>query len=125
LRNWRGCGSFYAQIVRLNWKCRNGFGRTAKTVLSTLLLLQMLFLLVLVACPALHHALHHDSNSSEHQCAVTLFAHGQADMSAVAAAAVIPVVPVAFLPLTSASVFNALVATLPPGRGPPVSLLHS
>jgi hypothetical protein len=87
--------------------------------------LQILALLALAAYPALHHALHHDSDSSEHHCAVTMFAHGHVDSSVVEVAAVIPVAPFEFIPLTSASVFNALVETLPPGRGPPVSLLHS
>lgn len=54
-----------------------------------------------------------------------MFAHGHVDSSVVEVAAVIPVAPFGFIPLTSASVFNALVETLPPGRGPPVSLLHS
>jgi hypothetical protein len=54
-----------------------------------------------------------------------MFAHGHVDSSVVEVAAVIPVAPFEFIPLTSASVFNALVETLPPGRGPPVSLLHS
>jgi hypothetical protein len=100
-------------------------GRTAKTVLFTVLLLQMLVLLLLVACPTLHHALHPDNDRSEHQCAVTLFAHGQVDSPVVEVAVVIPVTPVEYLPLTLASLFNIQVETLPPGRGPPVSLLPS
>jgi hypothetical protein len=113
--------------VQINWKCRKNFsfGRTAKTALSTFLLLQMLVLLALVACPALHHALHHDSDSSEHHCAVTLFAHGQVNFSDVEVAASLPVAPVEFVPLDSVPVFNALAETFPPGRGPPVSPLHS
>jgi len=113
--------------VRLDWKSWKcfGFGRTVKTVLSTLLILQLLVLLALVACPALHHALHHDSDSSEHHCAVTIFAHGQVDAPVVEAAAVLPADAVEFLPLISVSVFNAQVETFPPGRGPPVYLLHS
>jgi hypothetical protein len=113
--------------VRLNWKCWKsfGFGRTVKSVLSAFLVLQILALLALAACPALHHALHPDSNSSEHDCAVTMFAHGQVNSPVVEVVAIIPVAPVEFLPLTSVSAFNALVETLPPGRGPPVSLLHS
>jgi uncharacterized protein YbaR (Trm112 family) len=96
-----------------------------KTVLAMLLLLQMPFLLALVACPSLHHALHHDSDHSEHHCAVTLFAQGQMDSPAVEVAANIPAAPFGFLQLTSVSVIDALAKTLPPGRGPPVSILHS
>ena len=54
-----------------------------------------------------------------------MFAHGQVDSPVVDVAAIIPVAPVEFLPLNSASSFNTLVETLPPGRGPPVSLLPS
>jgi len=85
----------------------------------------MLVLLALVACPALHHALHHDSDSSEHHCAVTIFTHGQVDAPVVEAAVILPADAVEFLPLISVSVFNAQVQTFPPGRGPPVYLLHS
>ncbi len=85
----------------------------------------MLVLLALTAYPALHHAVHHDSDGSEHHCAATLFAHGQVDSPDMEVAAIIPAAPVEFPLLTSASWFDAQVATLPPGRGPPVSLLHS
>jgi hypothetical protein len=65
-------------IVRLKWACREfpGFGRTLKTALSVMLALQMLALLALASCPALHHALHHDSDSPDHHCLVTAFAKG-------------------------------------------------
>jgi hypothetical protein len=65
-------------MVRLSWKCRESFcfGRTAKTVLAALLILQLLSLLALAACPTLHHALHPDSNRPDHDCLVTLFVKG-------------------------------------------------
>jgi hypothetical protein len=65
------------KIVQISWKTRKSFARTAQSVLAVVLILQMVALLVLVACPALHHALHHDSNDSDHGCLVTLFAKGQ------------------------------------------------
>jgi hypothetical protein len=91
-------------------------------VLSILL---VLVLNLLAASAALHEWLHADAGKTDHECAVTLFAHGQMDSTAVEVAAILPVAPVEFLPLTSVSVFKALVETLPPGRGPPFSLLHS
>lgn len=111
----------------MNWKCRKrlSFSGTARTVLSLLLVLQLLFLLVLVACPALHHALHHDSDRSEHQCAVTIFAHGQVDASVVAVSVNIPVTVVEFLPQALIPILNTQVDTFPPGRGPPVGLFAS
>jgi hypothetical protein len=111
--------------VRLDWKSRKWFGRTAKAVLSLLLVLQLLFLLAMVACPALHHAIHHDSDSSEHHCAATIFAQGQVEASVVEVAVTAPAAAVQFIPQTLVSVFNPLVDTSPPGRGPPVSLLSS
>jgi hypothetical protein len=76
LHSWQGCDSFHADIVRLNWK-RFSFGRTVKTVLASLLVLQMLALLAFAACPTLHHALHPESNNPDHDCLVTLFAKSQ------------------------------------------------
>ena len=73
----------------------------------------------------MHKWFHPDAGKEDHQCAVTLFAHGQVDSPVVELAAIIPVFPVDFFPLTSKTILNALVATLPPGRGPPASLLHS
>jgi hypothetical protein len=54
-----------------------------------------------------------------------MFAHGQVDTPVVEVTTIIPVAPFEFLPLTSAPAFNALLETLPLGRGPPVSSLHS
>jgi len=61
------------------WECRKcfGIGRTARRVLSAWLVLQLLFVLAVVACPALHHALHPDSNHPDHHCLATTFAKGQ------------------------------------------------
>jgi hypothetical protein len=61
-------------------------GRTVKTVLSAVLVLQLLALLALSASPELHHALHSDSDCPDHHCLVTVFAQGQlsgAEMAAV------------------------------------------
>jgi hypothetical protein len=111
----------------LDWKYRIClcFGRTARAVLTTLLILQILVLLALVACPALHHALHHDSDSSEHHCAVKMFAQGQLEVPVVEAAPIVLVSTLQFLPLISVPVFNSLAESFPPGRGPPVCLLYS
>jgi hypothetical protein len=96
-----------------------------RTATAFLLAALVLLLNAMVACPSLHQLIHPDADSPEHHCAATLFAHGQVDSPVVEVTATIPFAPVEFLPLNSASVFDAPVATLPPGRGPPVSLLHS
>ena len=102
-----------------------GLGGTAKAVLSVFLILQILLLLAMSACPALHHALHHDSDRADHDCAVTMFAHGHMDSSIVDVAVTLPTAPIQFVPLTSVPVFHELVETLPPGRAPPLSLRPS
>jgi hypothetical protein len=85
----------------------------------------VLLLNALAASPSLHEYFHTDASHAGHQCAVTLFGHGQVDSPVVQVAAVVAVAPVDFRLLTSVSVFNALVESLPPGRGPPVLLLPS
>jgi hypothetical protein len=101
------------------------FKRQSKAVIASLLAGLVLLLGAMAACPALHELIHHDADEPGHECAVTLIAHGQMDSPVVEVAAIIPVAPVEFSPLASSPFFSALAATLPPGRGPPVSLLHS
>jgi len=79
----------------------------------------------LASSEPLHKLVHHDADEAGHECAATLFAHGQVDSTVVEVVAIIPAAPVEFLPHTLVSVFNALVETLPPGRGPPVFSLNS
>jgi hypothetical protein len=93
--------------------------------LGVLLIFFILLLNLLAASPSLHERIHADAGKAGHQCAVMLFAHGQVDSSAVDVAVPVPVAPVEFLPQILVSIPPASVATLPPGRGPPVSLLHS
>lgn len=89
--------------MQLNRRCRKYFGLdgTVKTVLSAFLALQLLFLLALAACPALHHALHSDSDNPGHECQVTAFIKGQlndAAMAPVVAAAAVFVICAELLP---------------------------
>ena len=93
--------------------------------LGGLSILLVLLLNLLAAAPSLHEYFHTDAGKAEHQCAVTMFAHGQVDSPVVVAALPIPPALTEFFPQCSVSIPNALVATLPPGRGPPVSSLHS
>jgi len=93
--------------------------------LGVLAVLLVLLLNLLAASPTLHEQFHADAGSTQHQCAVTLFAHGQVDAPAVDVALPVSTAAIELLPQFSVSISNALVATLPPGRGPPVSCLHS
>jgi hypothetical protein len=57
--------------------------------ITTLLIAHLLVIVAMTACPELHHWSHHDSNSAEHECAVTLFALGGCDGAPVVVALVI------------------------------------
>lgn len=92
---------------------------------GVLAILLVLFLNLLAASLPLHEHFHADAGKTHHHCAVTIFAHGQVDAPVVAVALPVPAAFVEFLPQFSVSIPNALVANLPPGRGPPVSCLHS
>ena len=82
----------------------------------------VLLLNALAASPNLHELFHPDAGKVEHQCAVTLFAHGQVDSAAV----VLTPATVADLVQLSLrleiSVFTPAIENLPAGRAPPVSV---
>ena len=93
--------------------------------LGVLLIFLVLLLNLLAASPSLHELIHADAGKTGHQCAVTLFAHGQVDSPTVDVAVPVPTAPIEFSQQVLISIPNALVATLPPERGPPDSCLHS
>ena len=74
------------------------------------------------ASPALHQALHSDAKSPDHQCIISVLAHGQIDISSNDA----PVcrIPDSFgyTPTFQLSFCVGSVEFLPPGRGPPLFL---
>ena len=73
----------------------------------------------MAAWPALHEFFHADAGRADHQCAVTLFAHGQMDAADVAVAAIVLPVFVEYFSIPTTLVFSSAVETLPPGRAPP------
>ena len=99
------------------------FKRPGQAVLALLLAGLVLLLDAMAACPKLHELIHHDADQPGHECAVTMFAHGQVDSSVATVVTILPLIPVDFSPLTLVSLPNAQVETLPPGRGPPTFLL--
>ena len=50
-----------------------------RRAVTALLIAQLLVVVAMTVSPALHHWAHHDSDSQDHECAVTLFAHGGCD----------------------------------------------
>ena len=120
LAKWAGMCNSPCNIVQLDRQSRKCFGQTVKKVLSTLLVLQILFLLVLASCPALHHAFHSDSDKPGHECLVTCFIKGQ-----LSEAVAVPIVAL----FVSFVIYSILFPELPPrllfeyrfapGRAPP------
>ncbi|MDR3460638.1 MAG: hypothetical protein P4N60_24680 [Verrucomicrobiae bacterium] len=80
---------------------------------------------LLAASPSLHEWVHADAATEGHQCAVTLFAHGQVDSATVEVAAITPLVSIETTSQFEFSVFAPAIGNLPAGRAPPVSLLPS
>jgi hypothetical protein len=88
---------------------------------SALLLGLFLFLQAMAVSPALHALVHPDAADPDHECAVTLFSHGQVDVSS----AVVPVFHAPARLIFSQDlpriIFVSADIRLLPSRGPPAS----
>ncbi|HUD45188.1 MAG TPA: hypothetical protein VMR33_00075 [Candidatus Baltobacteraceae bacterium] len=95
------------------------FFKEARQGVAALCLFLFLALQAMAAVPALHALIHSDSSDPSHQCAVTLFLHGQvhASSAAVEVAGGPPVF--AARPLFGTVVFVSSDVRLLPSRGPP------
>ena len=93
-----------------------------KAVIASLLAGLVLLLDAMAASPALHELIHNDAGSTEHQCAVTLFAHGQVDSATVDISTVTPPASIETTPQIVFSVFVSIIENLPAGRAPPASV---
>jgi hypothetical protein len=86
---------------------------------SLLCLVSLLFLIALAASPALHGYIHHDAPKADHECAVTLFAHGKIDLAPTTPVVVlIPVFEVEAV-LPRVAILAAADHQLLPSRAPP------
>jgi hypothetical protein len=94
--------------------------RTKVEKVFALLFLALFFgLQALVASPVLHKCLHHDADQADHECAVTLLAHGNCE---IASDVPVLITPSSFVPeRTQAPVSPVLEVDyqLLPGRAPP------
>jgi len=79
----------------------------------------VLLLNLLAASPSLHEWFHADAGHEDHQCAVTVFAHGQVDSVAVEVSVVTQPVSIETTPQFVISVFAPAIENLPAGRAPP------
>ena len=82
----------------------------------------VLLLNAMAASPALHELVRQNAQAPGHECAVTLFAHGQVD----SAGSEVTIGAPQTLVLVSAPVlishFSPFISQLPAGRGPPVQI---
>ena len=94
-------------------------------VVAALLVAMVLLLDAMAACPALHELIHKDADCAGHECAVTMFAHGQVDSVVIEVAPVTLATPVETTRQFTFSIFSPFIEQLPSGRAPPVSSFNS
>jgi len=87
-----------------------------------LLVAVVLLLNALLASPALHELIHKDAGHADHECAITLFAHGQVDSASGEVPAAAPTVWIETASSIIFSVPGTAIQNLPPGRGPPAGI---
>jgi hypothetical protein len=107
------------QIVTLHSKQRG------RAVIASLLTGLVLLLDAMVVCPSFHELIHADAGKAGHECAVTMFAHGQVDSATVDIVFAAPHTFVPSLSFAEISVFSPAIENLPAGRAPPVSSSNS
>lgn len=112
----------YRDVMR-RWLIQSGFVKAAKAAGAVCCVALVLGLSLLGASPELHELIHHDAGAPDHECAITLFAHGQVHSAETA----IPIVQFfAPAPQVLQSWRESVVAStdipLLPGRGPPAPL---
>jgi len=73
----------------------------------------------MAACPALHEAIHHDADKADHDCAVTMFAHGKLESATVEILPTIVSVSIETGILSRFSTFSPAIENLLSGRAPP------
>jgi len=104
---------------------KSHFKAHGKAFIASLLVGVVLLLDAMAACPSLHELLHKDANRPDHECAVTMFAHGKVDSVGVGVPAAAPQIFVVVLPSVEFSIFSPAIDSLPAERAPPVSCIAS
>ena len=98
------------------------FSRKAKRAHAGLWLGVFLLLQAMVVFPGLHALIHADASDRDHECAVTLFAHGQVHGADAAVPVVRPEPAAVFIQSWREAAFVSTDIPLLPGRGPPSPL---
>ena len=94
-------------------------------LVAALLGLVVLLLNLLAVSPGLHERLHPDAGEHGHECAVTLFAHGQVDGVAVAVVPPLPLPGLALARPEFSSSPGTVQIILLSARGPPCAVTVS
>ena len=84
----------------------------------------LLILNVMAAVPALHELVHRDADQADHQCAVTLFAHGNVESATPLVNAILPAEATNAIPHLAFCIFTPPIDLLPLGRAPPAAASH-
>lgn len=93
--------------------------RKAKQAHAVLSLSVFLLLQAIVVLPGLHALIHADASNPDHECAVTLFTHGQVHGADAAVPALRPEPAAVFIQSWREAAFVSTDVQLLPGRGPP------
>ena len=109
---------FPITLLRLN----KSFARWCRLSLGSLLVSCVLLLNAMAASPGLHELIHADAGQDDHECVVTLFAHGQADSVTVDVLPAMATVSVQFSVDFDISTFAPDIESLPAGRAPPAAV---
>ncbi len=97
------------------------FRLRGKAVIASLLAMLVLLMGSLASSSHLHELIHADADSAAHQCAATMFAHGQVDSATVDVSPVASPVSIETTPQLVYAAFSPTIENLPAGRAPPVS----
>jgi hypothetical protein len=114
------CGTAFAKKANGLQLEKSHFRSLGRTGIVWLLASLVLLLNAMAACPTLHELIHHDADSDEHHCAVTLFAHGHVDSATADVSVATPPAFIEAVPQIVLSVFAPTIENLPAGRAPPV-----
>ena len=87
--------------------------------MSAMLVLLVIALNLLAASPTLHERLHGDAREASHQCAITLFAHGQVEPAAVGVDPAPMVSGGQLVLLAPVTIFDSTFIVHTADRGPP------
>jgi hypothetical protein len=95
------------------------FKKLGKPCVAVLLIGLVSLLNLMAVAPALHQAIHHDAGRADHDCAVTMFAHGNVELATCDIPVVVPTIRITATSLLEFSVFGTAIENLPFGRAPP------